>query len=209
LDLPRGSTSIHGIDAKIIHNLIQDAPARFAMLFTVAAGTGMRLGELLSIKIDDANGTSWNRTEKMIHVRKSVYRGALQLPKTAASVRDIDLCEALNAAITEFAAGRVEGFLFTGRTGRPIAPRFVYAHLSGHGAHSFRRWRVSWLRKQQAPEDLIRFWIGHANKTQTDAYSQLKQDVEYRRKIAEEVGLGFTLQTQLCVLTEFRLNLKP
>jgi integrase len=64
------------------------------------------------------------------------------------------------------------------------------------GAHAFRRFRTTWLRKQNAPEDLIRFWLGHANKSVTDGYSKLKEDVMFRKKIAEQVGIGFELPAE-------------
>jgi integrase len=195
IDLPKiGATTTQGIDAKGIQKLIQESPARYATLFAVAAGTGMRLGELLAIKIDPE---SWDYAGKMIHVKASIYRGTLQEPRTLASVRTVDVCAELNEAIAAFAVGRRNGFLFTGKTGKPIATRLVYAHLAGHGAHAFRRWRVSWLRKKNAPEDLVRFWTGHSNKSQTDAYSRMKEDVEYRREIAEKVGLGFALKNEV------------
>ena len=39
-----------------------------------------------------------------------------------------------------------------------------------------------------------KLWIGHANKEATDKYAeQLQEDVGYRRKWAEKVGLGFIL----------------
>jgi hypothetical protein len=40
---------------------------------------------------------------------------------------------------------------------------------------------------------LIRFWLGHANKSVTDVYSKLKEDVTFRKKVAEQVGIGFEL----------------
>ncbi len=64
------------------------------------------------------------------------------------------------------------------------------------GAHAFRRFRATWLRKQHAPEDLIRFWLGHANKSVTDLYSKLKEDVTFRKKVAEEIGIGFKLPAE-------------
>ena len=64
------------------------------------------------------------------------------------------------------------------------------------GAHAFRRFRATWLRKQHAPEDLIRFWLGHANKSVADLYSKLKDDLTFRKKIAEEVGIGFELPAE-------------
>jgi integrase len=63
------------------------------------------------------------------------------------------------------------------------------------GFHAFRRYRVTWLRKQRVPEDLLRFWIGHADKSITDGYSKVKEDVEFRRLTAEQAGLGFRVPT--------------
>jgi hypothetical protein len=34
------------------------------------------------------------------------------------------------------------------------------------------------------------FWLGHADETVTDGYSKLAEDVEYRKEVAAEVGLG-------------------
>jgi hypothetical protein len=54
-----------------------------------------------------------------------------------------------------------------------------------------RRFRTTWLRKQRTPEDLIRFWLGHAKQSVTDGYSKLRDDVEFRKQVAENVGIGF------------------
>jgi len=36
--------------------------------------------------------------------------------------------------------------------------------------------------------------MGHANKSVTDKYAeQLKEDVEWRKEVAEKTGLGFSL----------------
>ena len=64
------------------------------------------------------------------------------------------------------------------------------------GFHAFRRFRTTWLRKNRTPEDLIRYWLGHADETVTDGYSKLREDVEYRKEVAEKVGLGFTFSTK-------------
>ena len=64
------------------------------------------------------------------------------------------------------------------------------------GFHAFRRFRTTWLRKNRTPEDLIRYWLGHADETVTDGYSKLREDVEYRKEVAERVGLGFTFPTK-------------
>ena len=38
--------------------------------------------------------------------------------------------------------------------------------------------RTTLLRKNRAPEDLIRFWLGHADETVTDGYSKLCCEAE-------------------------------
>ena len=48
----------------------------------------------------------------------------------------------------------------------------------------------------RTPEDLIRFWLGHADETVTDGYSKLAEDVEYRKQVAAEVGPGFEISAQ-------------
>ena len=102
-----------------------------------------------------------------------------------------------------FVGDRTSGLLFCSKSGNPLLQSNVL-RLSLHplleklkqpksGAHAFRRFRATWLRKQCAPEDLIRFWLGHANKSVTDDYSKLKEDVAFRKKVAEQVGIGFEL----------------
>lgn len=61
------------------------------------------------------------------------------------------------------------------------------------GFHAFRRYRVTYLRKRKTPEDLLRFWIGHGDKSMTDKYQKLAEDHEFRKSVVEQVGIGFTL----------------
>ena len=68
----------------------------------------------------------------------------------------------------------------------------------GKAFHSFRRFRVMHLRKNRVPWDLEKFWIGHANKDVTDKYAaQLKEDVDWRKDVAEKTGLGFALPVSI------------
>jgi integrase len=129
-----------------------------------------------------------------------------QSPKTANAVREIDLHHSLSALVRAFVNGRTEGFLFPSASGRPLTQRNVLRNgfdkirkdlqltQSGLGFHAFRRFRTSHLRKNRAPWDLEKFWLGQANKSISDKYSeQLKQDVEWRKAEAERISLGFSL----------------
>jgi integrase len=126
--------------------------------------------------------------------------------KNENGVRDIDLHPDVAAMLKRFIASRSSGFLFCAKNGLPLLQSNVL-RLSLHqllkklgqpkaGAHAFRRFRTTWLRKQHAPEDLIRFWLGWSNKSVADVYRKLMDDVAFRRKVAEQVGIGSELPTE-------------
>jgi len=56
---------------------------------------------------------------------------------------------------------------------------------------AFRRYRLTWLRKNRVHSDLERFWMGHENETVGDGYGKMKEDVAFRLEQAEDSGLGF------------------
>ncbi len=61
------------------------------------------------------------------------------------------------------------------------------------GFHSFRRFWTTRRREIGCPEDIIRFWLGHAGEDITDRYSKLAENVELRKEWALRAGLGFSL----------------
>ena len=52
------------------------------------------------------------------------------------------------------------------------------------------------LREKSVPEDILRFWIGHANTSTTDGYSKLKTNLAFRKKWAVKAGLGFAIPAE-------------
>jgi hypothetical protein len=76
----------------------------------------------------------------------------------------------------------------------PGAPGVRILHrVKPVGFHAFRRYRLTWLRKNGVPKDLERYWMGHAPEEVGDLYSKLKDDVAFRQAWAERAGLGFEL----------------
>jgi len=200
LDLPRVKPSNgRAATQEIIEDAIKILPPKYAMLVALGAATGLRIGELLAIRIgEDGENTCWVEKDAAIHVRRSIWHGQVQEPKTASAHRTVDLCAEINSAVANFASNR-QSYLFASRTESPLSATTVYKHALSKtqipGAHALRRFRVSHLRKHfnVVPEDLLRYWIGHANKTITDDYSRLAQDVPLRKRIVEQVRLGFSL----------------
>jgi integrase len=176
---------------------------REQMLYALLGATGLRFGEAFGLEIDKHISSDFST----LHIRQKVWSGRVQpFLKTENGVRDIDLHPSISAMLKRFVGNRTSGLLFRSKNGFPLQQSNVL-RLSLHpllkrlgqpksGAHAFRRFRTTWLRKQHAPEDLIRFWLGHANKSVTDVYSKLNEDVAFRKQVAEQVGIGFELPAE-------------
>jgi len=176
---------------------------REQMLYVLLGASGLRFGEAFGLEIDKHISDDLST----LHIRQKVWNGRVQpFLKTENGVRDIDLHPSISAMLKKFIGDRTSGLLFCSKNGSPLLQSNVL-RLSLHplleelgqpksGAHAFRRFRTTWLRKQRAPEDLVRFWLGHANKTVTDVYSKLKEDVTFRKQVAQQVGIGFELPAE-------------
>jgi integrase len=173
------------------------------MFLALLAGTGLRAGEAMGIEIDKHISADF----KTVCIRQKIRRAKLEnFLKTDAGRREVDLCPVLATMLKGFVGERTSGFLFHNRLGkflsqtnllrRGLHPTLEKLGQPKGGFHAFRRFRTTWLRKNRTPEDLIRFWLGHADETVTDGYSKLREDVEYRREVAAEVGLGFEISAQ-------------
>ena len=112
-------------------------------LFALAAGSGLRIGELLSIKlVEDGASTVFDASSSVIHVRRTVWRGQEQSStKTEAGVRDVEIPFELSKFVAEFAGTR-KGFLFGNGKCLDSASarrRLDAAIGEGIGFHAFRR----------------------------------------------------------------------
>lgn len=187
-----------------IEQILARAKGRYKVLFALLAGTGLRIGEALGLKIGEHISSDCST----IKVRQSVWRGSIQTPKTQNAVREIDLPPSLAAFLKGFVGNRTSGFLFPSESGKPLTQRNVLRdglgkvrrdlklEQDGKGFHAFRRFRAAHLRKNRVPWDLEKLWLGHANRDVTDKYAeQLKEDVDWRKDVAEKTGLGFALPT--------------
>jgi integrase len=182
--------------------IVNTATGQERVLYALLAGSGLRIGEALGLELQHIS-TDF----RTISVRQSVWEGMKQAPKTLAAVRDVDLCSNLSEMLRQFVGERKTGLLFVNRSGRPLAqsnvlrrslhPLLQEVGTEKVGFHSFRRFRTTHLRKNRVPEDLLRFWIGHADKTITDKYCKVQEDTAFRNEVAEKVGLGFVLESPI------------
>jgi integrase len=163
---------------------------KHVMLFSLLAATGLRVREALALR-----STDFGPDCRVLHVRRSVWRGNEQEPKTSNAVRVVDIPEVFASKLREY-VGSINGLVFATADGKPLQQRNVLRvlHRAKHvGFHAFRRFRLTWLRKNGVPKDLERYWMGHAPEEVGDLYSKLKDDVSFRQEWAERAGLGFAL----------------
>jgi integrase len=187
------------VEAEDVSEIISKAQGRHRVLYAVLAGTGLRIGEALAIEIGEPSDecTTISSDCKTISVRRSIWRGKKQNPKTDSAVREIDVPATLSAMLKNFIGSRTSGFVFQTKKGRPLMPRNVHCDLRKISEkatfHAFRRFRITNLREIGVPEDILRFWVGHADRSITDRYSKMKKRIPVRKEWAEKAGLGFDL----------------
>ncbi|MGA8234687.1 MAG: site-specific integrase [Candidatus Acidiferrales bacterium] len=176
---------------------------KYQLFFALCGGTGLRFGEALGIRNQDISSDCCT-----IKIVQKVWRSQIHnFLKTDSGSREIDVCPALAAMLQEYLDKHQEtlksDLLFQSRSGKPlhqsnILRRTLHPILENLnepkcGCHAFRRFRITHLRKNGVPDDLINYWVGHAGKSVTDAYSKLKLDFEFRKQVAQRVGLSFDL----------------
>jgi len=168
----------------------------------------MRIGEALGLEVDKHLSEDFLTVDI---VRKARHGKVEHRVKTQNAVRKVDLHPQITALLKEFVGFRKAGFVFRTRSGRPLGvSNIIRRHLhpalqrAGYvnpftgnhkaGNHAFRRFRNTYLRNRtQCPEGMNKYWLGHAGEDMSDRYDKIREDVAFRRKWAEQAGLGFEL----------------
>jgi integrase len=183
--------------------LRREMPGELRALVTVAAGTGMRQGEVLGLTVDRID-----LLRRELHVDRQLVtmvreRPRFGPPKTQASVRTIPLpdvvVQALVAHLAAYPPGD-EGLVFT-VDGEPIT-RQMFGHIwrpvarrtglgPGLGMHSLRHYYASLLIRFGESVKTVQVRLGHASAAETlDTYSHLWPDSDDRTRDAIDSVLG-------------------
>jgi len=188
--------------AETMSAIVQRATGQDQVLYALLAGTGLRIGEAFGLELKHLSADC-----RTITVEQSCWQKSIQTPKTKSAYRQIDVCPELAKLLKQFIGDRQSGLIFANGAGRLLSQTNVVRRslhpileelgVEKTGFHAMRRFRTTWLRKQRTPEDLIRFWLGHAQSSVTDGYSKVADDIEYRREVAEKIGTGFTVPSSM------------
>jgi integrase len=98
-----------------IQQIIALSEGMCKVLFAVAAGTGMRAGELFGLRVEDVD-----LANSLIHVRRSVWEGNQQSPKTKNAYRKVGIDSGLVQMLAEYLGERKTGFVFQSLKGTPL-----------------------------------------------------------------------------------------
>jgi site-specific recombinase XerC len=174
------------------------------LLYQVLATTGLRMAELQAVHVGQDVGSSWDREASCIRVVSSCFRDR-EIPrlKTKAAKRTVHIHSSVNELIAQFVQkqGRKAGsYLFQDATGRGLPVRAssvrqaMAKRLLGAAPHSFRRFRITFLRQSRLQEDVLRQQVGHGSTDITSLYSRPSDEAS--AALVEAVGIGFNLSEE-------------
>jgi len=176
--------------------IVEMASEPFRTMFAVAAMTGIRAGELLGLQIEDLDFS-----RRLIHIRRSAWRGKLQTPKSKASQNPIPMPDALASILQDHLktwAPNSERLVFANRHGRPYkADKIVQKRLwpildalgvPRCGLHAFRHMHSSLLLETGASPTVAQAQMRHSDPRITlGVYGHVIGDSQRRavEKVAE------------------------
>jgi len=183
-----------------VRGIIERVPQQYRALFTCAALTGARLGELL--------GLQWKHIDfeaRKLRIEQSLWQGQLVSPKTEGSIRTIPFGDALRVALVEHLRSSrytgAEDFVFCKVDGSPLCPDVLrrdvlYPALDrlgitrssrSAGFHTFRHSAGSFINAQTGNLKLAQKLLGHSNlSTTADIYTHTSVEAEREAALAVE-----------------------
>lgn len=188
------------VETATVMAMVSAMPERMQAMLVLAAGTGMRQGEIFGLTLDRIDFL--RRTARVD--RQLVEGGIFGPPKTSSSVRTVPLpqavVDALAAHLQAFPAGQ-DGLIFTRPSGAPwtrgaFSEHWVKARVTTGTPdevtmHSLRHFYASLLIRHGESVKVVQSRLGHATAAETlDTYSHLWPDSEDRTRDAVDAVLG-------------------
>lgn len=182
--------------------LVDAMTDRYRAMVLLAAGTGMRQGEVFGLtwdRVDLENGVvTVDRQLVKVEAGEPVYGP----PKTPTSVRDIPLpdvvADALREHLEAFPVGE-SGLVFTVPGGTPMRKSSFWtvwkratrdAEIAGRGFHDLRHHYASLLIRHGESVKVVQARLGHKSAQETlDTYSHLWPDSDARTRRAVDSAL--------------------
>jgi integrase len=159
--------------AEEVQKILAAAPEPYRTFYGLLAETGLRVGELCGLTVEDIN-----LELRLLQVRQSAWRGKLGSPKNDDSIRVVELSPQCCAHLQVFLKSwrpNEHRLLFATRNGtpwdqnlllkrkfRPLLSALGVSVPAGNGFHSFRHANASLMNSFGASEKLRQQRLGHA-----------------------------------------------
>jgi len=155
------------LDEEQLASLIGQTPERWRLLVRFLAQTGLRVGEVVALRWEDVD-----LGERRVSVRRRLYRGRLDSPKSAYGVRQIPISTLLAQDLWRHRAGAPDRDpVFLGPEGRPLRSEFVLrsivkpaaarAGVPWAGVHTLRHTCASILFRSGWNAKQVQVVLGH------------------------------------------------
>lgn len=170
--------------------LLDVVPVRYKAFYMTLAFTGIRTSEALGLKWADVNFA-----EREINVRRAIYRGKEQPPKTVGSIRTRPMVEDLYKALLHHKQlshyTTQADYVFCSSSGRPMNPdqlrealrtalhklNIKFDQLRADGLHLLRHTSGSLVYRRTSSVKEAQEWLGHSSsKITMDTYVHLMKD---------------------------------
>ena len=175
--------------------IISEANEPYKSMFWICAETGSRGGELCALKVEDLN-----LDQRMLKIRRSVWKGELQTTKSKKGVRTFaistQLCEHLKAYLLDHWRDNPENLLFCTREGTPYDNRDIVDQvlhpilerlgIRRAGLHAFRHGNATIMDGLNAPMRVRQDRLGHEKAETTLGYTHAIGGDD--RRVADEIG---------------------
>ena len=174
-------------------------PAHLRAAVILAAGTGLRQGEVFGLTLDRVD---FLRRQVTVDRQLADSKGEFSPPKTRSSVRTIPLPSSVAIELAQHVAaqGVTEGFIFRSGRGAPLtrssfgeAWRRAVAEAGAPGVvfHELRHFYASLLIRHGESVKTVQARLGHKNAEETlNTYAHLWPDSDDRTREAVDVALA-------------------
>ncbi|HVN96176.1 MAG TPA: tyrosine-type recombinase/integrase [Syntrophorhabdaceae bacterium] len=193
-------TEVEILEPHELKQLLEKTDQRYQTAFLTAFLTGLRAGELWALKWSDIDWSSGK-----LFVRRSVWKGGFQTPKTRKSVRKVDMPQQLIQALKRWKLASPVGELdlvFPGIKGgtanhvnvmnRQFYPALRRAGLRQVSFHSLRHSNASMRIQGGQNIKYISEQLGHSTiRITLDIYGHLFNDVNFTKQQVELLESSF------------------
>jgi integrase len=147
--------------------LLDEVPAEQRLFFEFLAHSGLRIGEAIALTWGDVDFGA-----RRIHVRRRLYRGRLDSPKSRYGRRQVPLSERLSQALWRLRGTSTDDApVFASQSGsyldasnvaaRVLKPAARRAGVPWAGFHTFRHTCATMLFRHGLNAKQVQMWLGH------------------------------------------------